>query len=86
MSPLTAACSRLDAAVVRLESGFSHLETAVSQKFDRDEAEISKLRDELAKAETAYAEALALNRTAADQLDQSIGRLHDLMPQTGRVG
>ena len=86
MSPLTAACRRLDAAVARLESGFAHLETAVSQKFDRDEAEIAKLRADVVKAEAAYADALALNRTAAEQLDQSIGRLHDLIPQAGTVG
>jgi hypothetical protein len=76
----------LDAAVVRLEAGFSHLETAVSQKFDRDEAEIARLRAEVAKAEAAYADALALNRTAAEQLDQSIGRLHGLIPQAGQAG
>jgi hypothetical protein len=75
----------LDAAVVRLEAGFSHLETAVSQKFDRDEAEIARLRADVAKIETAYAEALALNRVAAEQLDQSIGRLHDLIPQAGQA-
>jgi len=86
LSPLTAACSRLDAAVSRLESGFAHLETAVSQKFDRDEAEIATLRADLAKTEAAYSDAIALNRTAADQLDQSIGRLHDLIPQAGRAG
>ena len=65
MSPLTAACRRLDAAVARLESGFAHLETAVSQKFDRDEAEIAKLRAEVAKAEAAYADALALKKKTA---------------------
>lgn len=58
----------------------------MSQKFDRDEAEIAKLRAEVAKAEAAYADALALNQTAAEQLDQSIGRLHELIPQAGQVG
>ena len=58
----------------------------MSQKFDRDEAEIARLRAEVAKVEAAYAEASALNRLAAEQLDQSIGRLHDLLPHTGQAG
>ena len=67
LSPLTAACSRLDAAVVRLEAGFSHLETAVSQKFDRDEADIAGLRADLAKAEAALAdEREAIRRVARE--------------------
>lgn len=79
MSEVARATRRLDTAIARLEAGFARLETAVSRKFDRDESEIARLQGELKRVETARGEADRGRLAAADQLDLSIGRLHDLL-------